>query len=414
MGMEELDAIDALIIRAFGRHEQITHFTVCDTTATQSPAPAIMLTPIVFNIEVNENCDKMRVTSKSGVFLNSSGGLCNLNSQMEVREEPTNNVVGIINNQNLISTQGASRRSLVWDEPLNTINFGTRRITISMVVNVGTADNRCGKALAVAGVVMRKATDSSLLLGFQRSPSSALEKALMMMGAMRIYYLIHGFHRHPLPSAILKLMPVAAPKPPSLDILENVNTVIIRNSCRTFRGECILEILHAETHRIELLSEFTSQSGPECPAQLVRDTFGAVQFYTMLVDNSTTEVFSCIGNLVGSIIRNGAQTSFIHCNKVVMSGISSMCSNDAGIHSSKYDIKLCKSGNPVASADLIRPQTNTILLEMDPELCVDYKALIITYTTWRARFYHKIGHGVNPPYFTDYPYRRQLGKYCIL
>lgn len=390
-----------LMLRAFGSNCNLKHFAVWAVQPLEftKAEGGNMLFSIVVN-EANQYAE-MRTQSKEAVLV-SQGGLAEKKDVMTLTNPCTNTRIAKIDRSALLEDGEIDCTSqLRWHAPLDFLAGEETKLNVYF----GGIHDIPPFSLSSQACLMNPVTTSSAIgIHIRLNTLNTVKKAILIFGALKMYYTICKFQCHSIPSGIPGMGPKGCPQDPSLNSLQHLNRLRFRFACWNLEDYIFGEYFDESTGHVELIVRYPK--GRPKKAKF-GDAYGMVQFYIGESKGAgLVEVLSydktCIGYWTAD---RTTQCFYVVKNNPVMVERELRPRSDQ------------VSQHKVTVVDLMSPHTqnvaeffhhradNTISVTLSPSLNVEYKAMVLARAIHVGGFSYEMEKQTCLPSLESYPYR---------
>ena len=390
-----LDNVQRLAIRPFGiADDGYTYFAAFTCTTRR----------ILFNLLVNVSDERVLVINSNGErMFRCDGGLCEYYRQMEIRWSPTE-YLGVIVNGNLINTCSNSQGQpqMLCQDLRNYGNLG------NLAFQVVTREGQ-GQTSAIASV-HSSCDEGTVSVTFHECNMSVIDKAIIMMNTLKLFYSIYNYQHAPMPRGLVALMPRGVHDKPTRRNLDCLDRLRIRPFCTDSCNKHILEIMHYDTKQVLMVAEFGEDRTCCVMRTHFRDTFGVLQFAST-ARHDKMEAFQVNNVKLGHWQRGHyyASANLLHsCDRLVMTDRKDLAFGNKRV---LIEDELDKCNSPrIAEIDRDK-MGDSISIKFQKETTTGNKALILANAVLYAMTFYNLFKAPVPS-MAKYRYRPSCRALC--
>ena len=391
------EACDKIYIRCLGQQDGIKHYVVFGVDTRCADSDPRSLNYNLYRIQVDEYHEKtIMVTYDSAeVVASSAGGLFKTTEGMRPKICGNQWINYLIDNHDIECVDDLyPRLPIKWRWDPTSINEHVSLAAIQI------KDSYSGTHLCEISTL---STSMAVTLTVYRRELIRCQekKAVLIFAALKSFYSVYKYHRYPAPVGILSMMPRAMPCCPCLSILQNMSTIIIRNSCMQQQpNRYFVDILDGDTWEILLVVNGSVATKLEL---LFLDTYGITQF--AVVQDTRSGLYIVQDYMTKTV---GTITFETGCSSDSEDSDSYLQFNKMGVRRDKnaWMLQLCRSGEKHFAGDLTHyKESNILSLTMAKDLELSKKALVLSHVMITALLHCKILYKAMVPMVSDYIYR---------
>lgn len=282
-----LDSVSYLVIRAVGMDDtSITHLAVMNDGQHKNPTSDGVRHAILYNLFATRMQTVYVKNICGDIVCKSNGGLRSLSDKM---------MINWITGERLGEIDSSNMTNVLCNEKCSQMKYSMLSDSAKEESGSSFVVQECEGAKEIATISCWK-DSAKVCVKFSGDGITTLNKAVIMMAALKLYHVPYELDKHYKPVGIPALMSPQVPQPPSLQKLSNLSKLIFRYACVSKDGNKFTEVLDESSGAVAFVIEHSESFQDK---YTFADPYGAMQFtslenfgtHTLTIFNSNEEKF---------------------------------------------------------------------------------------------------------------------------